>query len=78
MWSPPKGKHDEMKPKNEILLEESAQSMYDYTQNAFPAKEKTAVLTAVQKDYGDEHVEKPQQITNYYVGKMKKWQESSI
>ena len=57
----PKGKHDEMKPKNEIPLEEFIKSMYDYTQNAFP-KGETAVLTAVQKDYGDEHVEEAQQI----------------
>ena len=57
----PKGKHDEMKPKNEIPLEEFIKSMYDYTQNAFP-KGETAVLTAVQKDYGDEHVGEAQQI----------------
>ena len=58
----PKGKHDEMKPKNEIPLEEFIKSMYDYTQNAFP-KGETAVLTAVEKDYGEEHVGEAQQIT---------------
>ena len=35
--------------------------MYDYTQNAFP-KGETAVLTAVEKDYGEEHVDEAQQI----------------
>ena len=57
----PKGKHDEIKQKNEIPLEEFIKSMYDYTQNAFP-KGETAVLTAVEKDYGEEHVDEAQQI----------------
>jgi hypothetical protein len=57
----PKGKHDEIKQKNEIPLEEFIKSMYDYTQNAFP-KGETAVLTAVEKDYGEEHVGEAQQI----------------
>ena len=52
----PKGSGDELKPKNEVPLEEFVKSMYDYTQNAFP-KGETAVLTAVQKKYGDEAVD---------------------
>ena len=52
----PKGPGDELKRKNEVPLEEFVKSMYDYTQNAFP-KGETAVLTAVQKKYGDEAVD---------------------
>ncbi len=52
----PKGPGDELKQKNEVPLEEFVKSMYDYTQNAFP-KGETAVLTAVQKKYGDEAVD---------------------
>ena len=48
----PGGKGDEMKQKNEIPIDEFVKSMYDYTQNAFP-KGETAVLTAVQKQYGE-------------------------
>ena len=48
---------DEQEQKNEeIPLEEYIKSMYDYTTNAFP-KGETAVLTAVQKDYGEHNVE---------------------
>lgn len=35
--------------------------MYDYTSNAFP-KGETAVLTAVQKQYGDEMVDEAQEV----------------
>ena len=52
----PGGKGDEMKQKNEIPLDEFIKSMYDYTQNSFP-KGETAVLTAVQKQYGDSMVD---------------------
>ena len=55
----PKGPGDELKQKNEIPLEEFIKSMYDYTSNAFP-KGETAVLTAVQKQYGDEMVDEAQ------------------
>ena len=48
----PGGKGDEMKQKNEIPIDEFVKSMYDYTHNAFP-KGETAVLTAVQKQYGE-------------------------
>ena len=47
----------EQEQKNEeIPLEEYIKSMYDYTTNAFP-KGETAVLTAVEKDYGEHNVE---------------------
>ena len=36
----------------EIDLEEFVKSLYDYTSNSFP-KGETAVLTAVEKKYGD-------------------------
>ena len=55
----PKGNGDELKQKNEIPLEEFVKSMYDYTTNGFP-KGETAVLTAVQKQYGDESVDEAQ------------------
>ena len=55
----PKGNGDELKQKNEIPLEEFIKSMYDYTTNGFP-KGETAVLTAVQKQYGDEMVDEAQ------------------
>ncbi|MBJ33696.1 MAG: hypothetical protein CMC89_03105 [Flavobacteriaceae bacterium] len=57
----PKGKGDEMKQKNDVPIEEFVKSMYDYTQNAFP-KGETAVLTSVQKEYGDNAVRQAQQI----------------
>jgi hypothetical protein len=51
----PKGNGDELKQKNEVPLEEFIKSMYDYTTNGFP-KGETAVLTAVQKQYGEEKI----------------------
>ena len=57
----PKGQGDELKGKQETPLDEFVKSMYDYTQNAFP-KGETAVLTAVQKKYGDEAVRDAQQV----------------
>ena len=35
--------------------------MYDYTQNSFP-KGETAVMTAVQKKYGDEVIDEAQSV----------------
>ena len=52
----PGGQGDEMKQKNEIPIDEFVKSMYDYTQNSFP-KGETAVLTAVQKQYGESAVD---------------------
>ena len=57
----PKGQGDELKNKQDTPLDEFVKSMYDYTQNAFP-KGETAVLTAVQKKYGDEAVRDAQQV----------------
>ena len=57
----PKGNGDELKQKNEIPIEEFVKSMYDYTTNGFP-KGETAVLTAVQKQYGDEMVDEAQSV----------------
>ena len=57
----PQGNGDELKQKNEIPLGEFIKSMYDYTSNAFP-KGETAVLTAVQKQYGDEMVDEAQAV----------------
>ena len=57
----PKGNGDELKQKNEIPLEEFIKSYYDYTTNGFP-KGETAVLTAVQKQYGEEMVDEAQQV----------------
>ena len=57
----PKGKGDEMKQKNDVPIDEFIKSMYDYTRNAFP-KGETAVLTSVQKEYGDEAVGQAQEI----------------
>ena len=57
----PKGPGDELKQKNQIPLEEFIKGMYDYTSNAFP-KGETAVLTAVQKQYGDEMVDEAQAV----------------
>jgi len=51
----PKGNGDELKQKNEVPLEEFIKSMYDYTTNGFP-KGETAVLTAVQKQYGEDKI----------------------
>ena len=50
---------DELKQTS--ILDEFVKSMYDYTRNAFP-KGETAVLTAVQKKYGDEAVSDAQQV----------------
>ena len=44
-----------------LSLEEFVKSMYDYTTNGFP-KGETAVLTAVQKQYGDEMVDEAQSV----------------
>ena len=57
----PKVNGDELKQKNEIPLDEFIKSMYDYTTNGFP-KGETAVLTAVQKQYGDEMVDEAQAV----------------
>ena len=57
----PKGNGDELKQKNEIPLEEFIKSLYDYTTNSFP-KGETAVLTSVQKQYGDEMVDEAQAV----------------
>ena len=57
----PQGNGDELKQKNEIPLDEFIKGMYDYTSNAFP-KGETAVLTAVQKQYGDEMVDEAQAV----------------
>ncbi len=57
----PKGNGDELKKKNEIPLDEFIKGMYDYTSNAFP-KGETAVLTAVQKQYGTEMVDEAQAV----------------
>ena len=57
----PKGKGDEMKQKNEIPLDEFVKSLYDYTSNTFP-KGETAVLTQVQKQYGDSAVDEAQAV----------------
>ena len=57
----PKGNGDELKQKNEIPLDEFIKGMYDYTSNAFP-KGETAVLTSVQKQYGDEMVDEAQAV----------------
>ena len=57
----PKGSGDELKAKNEIPLDEFIKSLYDYTTNSFP-KGETAVLTQVQKQYGDEAIEEAQQV----------------
>ena len=46
----------EMDKKDNIPLDEFIKSMYDYTQNSFP-KGETAVITAVQKKYGDEVID---------------------
>ena len=59
----PGGKGDEMKQKNEIPIDEFVKSMYDYTHNAFP-KGETAVLTAVQKQYGEGAVDDAAVIMN--------------
>ena len=57
----PKGSGDELKAKNEIPLDEFIKSLYDYTTNSFP-KGETAVLTQVQKQYGDEAIGEAQQV----------------
>jgi len=57
----PKGSGDELKAKNEIPLDEFIKSLYDYTTNSFP-KGETAVLTQVQKQYGDEALEEAQHV----------------
>ena len=62
----PKGKGDEMKQKNEIPLDEFVKSLYDYTSNSFP-KGETAVLTQVQKQYGDRAVDEAQAVMQQLV-----------
>lgn len=62
----PKGKGDEMKQKNEIPLDEFVKSLYDYTSNTFP-KGETAVLTQVQKQYGDRAVDEAQAVMQQLV-----------
>lgn len=57
----PQGQGDELKAKNEIPLDEFIKSLYDYTTNSFP-KGETAVLTQVQKQYGDEAIDEAQQV----------------
>lgn len=57
----PQGQGDELKAKNEVPLEEFVKSLYDYTTNSFP-KGETAVLTQVQKQYGDEAIDEAQQV----------------
>ena len=57
----PKGSGDELKAKNEIPLDEFIKSLYDYTTNSFP-KGETAVLTQVQKQYGDEAIGEAQHV----------------
>ncbi len=52
---------DEPSAPDEISLEEFVKTMYDYTQNSFP-KGETAVLTAVQKQYGDSAVDDAQEV----------------
>ena len=51
----------EMDKKDNIPLDEFIKSMYDYTQNSFP-KGETAVMTAVQKKYGDEVIDEAQSV----------------
>ena len=57
----PKGNDTEMDKKDNIPLDEFIKSMYDYTQNSFP-KGETAVMTAVQKKYGDEVIDEAQSV----------------
>ena len=57
----PQGQGDELKAKNEIPLDEFIKSLYDYTTNSFP-KGETAVLTQVQKQYGDEAIDEAQKV----------------
>ena len=45
----------EGEPEPEIDLDEFVKSLYDYTTNCFP-KGETAVLTAVEKKYGDKAI----------------------
>tara|TARA_S200000501_G_scaffold352894_1_gene372163 strand:- start:1795 stop:2175 length:381 start_codon:yes stop_codon:yes gene_type:complete len=47
-----KKKEDAETEEPEIELEEFVKSLYDYTSNSFP-KGETAVLTAVEKKYGE-------------------------
>ena len=51
-----KKKEDVEGEEPEIGLEEFVKSLYDYTTNCFP-KGETAVLTAVEKKYGDKAIE---------------------
>ena len=51
----------EMDKKDDVPLEEFVKSMYDYTNNRFP-KGETAVMTAVQKKYGDQSVGDAQEV----------------
>ena len=59
----PQGQGDELKDRNETPLDEFIKSYYDYTTNAFP-KGETAVITAVQKKYGDEAVNDAANVMN--------------
>jgi len=51
---------------NDVPLEEFVKSMYDYTNNRFP-KGETAVLTQVQKQYGDSAVDEAQSVMSQLV-----------
>jgi len=51
---------------NDVPLEEFVKSMYDYTRNSFP-KGETAVLTQVQKQYGDHAVDEAQSVMSQLV-----------
>ena len=51
----------EIEQKNDIELDEYVKSMYDYVENSFP-KGETAVITSVQKKYGDNAVGEAQKV----------------
>ena len=51
----------EIEQKNDVELDEYVKSMYDYVENSFP-KGETAVITSVQKKYGDNAVEEAQKV----------------
>jgi hypothetical protein len=51
----------EIEQKNDVELDEYVKSMYDYVQNSFP-KGETAVITSVQKKYGNNAVEEAQKV----------------
>ena len=52
---------EEIEQKNDVELDEYVKSMYDYVENSFP-KGETAVITSVQKKYGDNAVEEAQKV----------------